>query len=972
MPDSRLVSVLLTDIEGSTRLWEDHGDAMGVVLAEHDRLLREAINAHEGTVFSTAGDSFAAEFPTAEAAVASAVDAQLATRSLVVEGEPVRVRMAVHSGEVEERDDGYFGAALNRCGRLRDAAHGGQVLVSLTAEELLGGRLPKGVSLQDLGEHRLRDLSRPQRVFQLNHPDLEAEFPPLRSLGGVSAALPVQVTSFVGRVQESADLESLLSSSRLVTVTGPGGCGKSRMALQVAADILNEFPDGARLVELARLTDPELIASTVATAVGVREHASLTILDALVGYLRSRRLLLILDNCEHLIESAADLTAHLLSRTPEIRVIATSREPLHIHGETVYRLPTLPVPAPHSDLGQVLRSDAVQLFTDRAEAANPGFLVTHENAAAVASICNHLDGIPLAVELAASASRMLSPHQINKRLTNEIQILSGGARDDVDHHRSLEIAIDWSYQLLTPDQRNAFVRLGVFAGVFSIGAAEAVCADGDDISVSILDQIVQLGDRSLLEVDETTAEIRYRMLETIRAFATARLQELPDNTQQVLAERHCRYFLSLAEEATEGPISAHTPWLAELDAATPDLRQALTWAVESHHHQYAVDLAGALGWYWWVRHQREEAVHWFQSIPLNSTEVTDRSRTRALGQAAFHLGGTGVADATDISTAREMAEESLRLARQTGDPGLIAASLVGRGGIGVQTADPQALSDLEEGLAIAQAAGDSWRQADIRNFMAHHFWNVGELETATALFEENLHVARELSDARMIGLTLGFLGHMANDRGDFDTACRLGEESLAIGHELDSYAVTANALDLLGDANYRNGDLDIARRFMEEQADLEWRTTGDEVSLAFVTLGFVGFAQGDLAAARRYFGRALTRLRDAGYSSDGVFAMRRTLWGFTLVLARQHTPNAAARLLAAVEATAELTPPPSRPPWIAHEHRQYLQLKANLEATLIPDDLQHAQEQGSAMTLDQAINYTLGFLEERAQPFAAE
>ena len=352
-------------------------------------------------MFSTAGDAFAAVFPSARGSGGGGIIAQLDTGGLVAGGQPVRVRMAVHSGEVEERDRGFFGPVLNRCARLRDAAHGGQVLVSLAAEQLLADRLPEGITLLDVGEHRLRDLSRPERVFQLCHPDLESEFPPLRSLAGLSTNLPIQVTSFVGRVQESAELEKLIRGSRLVTVTGAGGCGKSRLAVQVAAEMLDEFADGVWLVELASLSGPGLVGADGGDRAGDAGTTGFPPIDDAHRVSASKTVLLVVDNCEHLIGPVADMVAHLLSHTEGVRVVATSREPLHIRGETVYQLPTLPVPEPDDDWDTLVRTDSVRLFAERADAAHPGFRVTHDNAPAVASICTHLDGIPLAVELAA-------------------------------------------------------------------------------------------------------------------------------------------------------------------------------------------------------------------------------------------------------------------------------------------------------------------------------------------------------------------------------------------------------------------------------------------------------------------------------------------------------------------------------------------------------------------------------------------
>jgi predicted ATPase/class 3 adenylate cyclase len=964
MGDVRLVPVLFTDIEGSTQAWEDDPGEMSAVLAEHDRLMREAIAAQGGEVFSTAGDSFAARFPAALAALQAAVDAQIAAGHLAVKGHPVRARMAVHAGEVEKRDGGWFGPALNQCARLRDVAHGGQVLVSAVAEQLVADRLPDAISLENLGQHRLRDLSRPQRVFGVHHPDLDAGFPPLRSLGATN--LPVQVNSFVGRVQELTELQRLICNSRLVTVVGAGGCGKSRLAVHVAAEMSGEFPDGMWLIELAALTNPGLLAATVAAAVGVGQQPGRDVVESLVGFLRSRKLLLVVDNCEHLIESAADLIRDVLRSTAEVRVVTTSREPLHIRGETVFHLAPLPIPAPGDDQNGVLSSDGVRLFVERAEMANPQFRLTQDNGETLAGICTRLDGIPLALELAASMTRLLPLDLINQRLGDRFRLLTGETRDDLDHHRTLEAAIDWSYGLLTPDQQTFFERIAVFAAPFSMEAAEAVCPDDDTLKT-----IVQLADRSLLEIEETPPGVRYRMLETIRAFATTRLQEQPDEARQALHQRHYRYCLTLAEQATEGPLSADAPpeWLPQLDAVTPDLRQALAWAIETGRDQCAVDLAGALGWYWHVR-GRTEAGHWFQQVPLHSADTTVRSRTSSMRWAAHHLAGAGGADAPDISMARQLAEESLRLARRIGDPSLISASLGVLGHIGFAIGDPQTVQVLEEGLTVAQQAGDPWRQVMCRNLLAHHLDQEGHIhrrtqliDQARALWEENLHTARRLSDDRMMGLTLGFLSRAAQWFHDLDEAGRLAEESLDISRRLDDHSVINNALIYLANTAYLKGDYETAKTLIRQAVDVTWRATGEEGIDHEWGLGIVAYAQGDYRLANEHFYRffrAASSVLPSPVTGLSMFYLRRAIWGFGRVLAREGSLRQASVLFAAIEAAEQ-----ALPPWIdqVREPADYQRCLDLIRTGLQPEMLREAHERGAAMTLGEAAEYALRFLE---------
>jgi predicted ATPase/class 3 adenylate cyclase len=957
----RLVSLLFADVEGSDRLWEAHPEA----IAEHERSLRAIARTHGGRVFSTGDDCFAAVFPSVRSAAEAAVAAQSAARSLEVDGEPLLLRMAVHSGEVEERDHGFFGPALNRCGRLREAAHGGQVLVSAAAAALLSDPLPDRISLLDLGEHRLRDLSRPRRVFQLCHPELPDEFPTLRSLGGFSSNLPVQVTSFIGRAGESAELADAIRDSRLVTDVGAGGCGKTRLAIQVAAGMSTEFPDGVCLIELAPLSDPELVESAVGAALGLQQQPGSGMLDALAGFLRSRELLLLVDNCEHVVEAAADLVGHLLSATPSIRVLATSREPLRVRGEAIYQLRPLAVPERGADWEGLAGSDGVRLFADRAASANPGFRLSPDNAAAVAGVCTRLDGIPLALELAASTTRFLTPEQIEVRLDDRFRLLTGGARDDFDHHRTLEAAIEWSYGLLDPEHQRLFEALSVFAGPFDIEAAEAVCrpAAGPDV----LGGVGLLADRSLLEFEEAVSGVRYRMLESIRAFAAERLERQPDDLGERLRWGHCRHFLTLAGKVTEGPISADAPpaWLAELDAVTPDLHRALAWATGGRRDQCAVDLAGSLGWYWHLRRRGVEATHWLQSIPIDSPDVTLRSRVRALRFAALHLTNIISGGADDFPRARDAARRSLELARQAGDPELTAACLHQVGIIGVLGGDPDAAGVLEEGMAIAGEAGDEWRQVLIRNMLAHHYHHAGRLEgdaaaieRARALWEENLREARRLGDDRTTAMTLGFLCHIVRTH-DPGEARRLAEESLEIGRRLDDHGALNNALSYVGDAAYLMGDLEAARAAERELAELTWRTLGEEDEMVYLALGVIDYAEHDHASARANFGRALELMDPSPASVWGALNLRRVLWGLGRVLAREGALRESAVLFAAVESADH-----AHPPWIdeVREPADYRECIRLIEEGLGSDGREAAYRWGEALSLEQAVEFALGVL----------
>lgn len=465
-------------------MWEEAPDLMPKTIERHDEIALSVIENNGGRVVKSRGegDSVFAVFPRASEAVAAAAKLQVALRTEPWPAKtPIKVRMALHTGEAQERDEDYYGAPVNRCARLRAIAHGGQIVVSLTTEELVRDGLKGGVSLKDLGLHRLKDLSRPEQVFQVLHPELPEDFPPLRSLDALPNNLPQQLTSFIGREQVIAEVLDIFKHTRLLSLTGSGGAGKTRLALQVAADLLEDYEDGVWLIELAVLADPNLVAQSVATTIGVREEPGRPILATLTDFLKAKKVLLVLDNCEHLLSACATLCDHLLRACPGLYILATSREGLNIAGETTYRVPSLGLPDPRAQqaISDLVQVEAVRLFVERAQAAQPGFQVNEQNAASLAQLCVRLDGIPLAIELAAARVKALSVDQINQRLDDRFRLLTGGSRTALPRQQTLRALIDWSYDLLTPEEQTLLRRLSVFAGGWTLEAAEAVCADSD-------------------------------------------------------------------------------------------------------------------------------------------------------------------------------------------------------------------------------------------------------------------------------------------------------------------------------------------------------------------------------------------------------------------------------------------------------------------------------------------------------------
>jgi predicted ATPase/class 3 adenylate cyclase len=560
---SGMVTFLFTDIEGSTPLWEHEPEQMRLALARHHAILHTVIAAHAGQAYKTIGDAFQAAFVFPMQAVAAALAAQRALAAQDWEtSQPLRVRIGVHVGPAAAAGNDYTTThTLNRVARIMSFGHGGQILLSVEVADLVRRDLPTDVTLRDMGKQRMKGLTHLEHLFQVVAPDLPATFPPLMTLDTFRTNLPAQLTSFVGREQAITDVTQLLTTSRLVTLTGPGGTGKTRLALQVAAGVLEAYSDGVWLIELAPLSDAALVPQAVATALGLREDASRPILATLTDFLSARNLLLIIDNCEHVVEACAQLAGALLRGCPNVHILASSRETLGIAGEAPFRVPSLATPDPRRlpPIEMLTQYEAVRLFVERAAAVLPGFRLTHDNASAIAQVCSRLDGIPLALELAAARVTVLRVEQIAARLDDRFRLLTGGSRTAVPRQQTLRALIDWSYDLLAEAERVMLQRSSVFVGGWTLEAAEAVCAgDGLDHD-EVLDVLAQLVNKSLVVADrEQGQETRYRLLETIRQYALERLVESGKRMPCNGGTRNIAYYSSRPDNQTsQTPQTSH-------------------------------------------------------------------------------------------------------------------------------------------------------------------------------------------------------------------------------------------------------------------------------------------------------------------------------------------------------------------------------------------------------------------------------
>jgi predicted ATPase/DNA-binding SARP family transcriptional activator len=857
------VTFLFTDIEGSTALLQDLGERYADALTTHRRLLRRAFARHGGSEIDTQGDAFFIAFPSARDAVRAAHDAQQALAAEPWPDRQVRVRIGIHTCEARPTEEGYVGVGVHRAARICAAGHGGQVLVSHTTHELLAEEPLEEVSLRDLGPHRLKDLAQPERIFQLVAEGLEEGFPPLDTLDGRATNLPTQLTPLIGRERELAQVRDRLAADeiRILTLTGSGGTGKTRLALQAAADSLGFFASGTFFVALAPLANAELVLPTIAQVLGLRVPRGQALGQFLADYFAERKLLLVLDNFEHVVAAAPDV-ARLLAAAPGLKVLATSREPLHVSGERALPVPPLEMPEADAGWEALAVNEAAALFVDRAQAIRPDFDLTEANAPAVAAICRKLDGLPLAIELAAARIPLFPPAALLARLDERLAVLTGGARDRPGRHQTLRATLDWSYELLSAPRRRLFARLAVFAGGWTLEAAETVC-DGD---LDVVDGLASLIDKSLVRLEGSEEEPRFAMLETIREYGLEKLRQLGE--ERAVRDRHLAWSLAFAERAEpELRGTEQKAWLDRLHAELDNFRAALDWS-RSHDPEACLRLASALLEFWVVRADWSEGREWIEQALSVAADIDPAVRMKALRAVAE------LADVlSDYPSSTRYYEESLEIARALGNPRGIAEAVRGlaheraRVGLPVETQRPL----LEEAVEIYRALGD---EPSLARSLGGIAWTERDLRRGRELKEEALAIYRRLGNRESVGWALLQAGVYAQYVGDFSAAGTAYGEARSIGEELGYTRMIARACDLLGTKALWQGELDEARRFYERSVPL-WRECGHRNGLAdsLRGLGTVARLEGDLEAATSLFEESLEVCREIGYRAGEAHAL---------------------------------------------------------------------------------------------------
>jgi predicted ATPase/class 3 adenylate cyclase len=962
---SGTVTFLFTDIEGSTRLAQQYPEAMPRLMARHNEILSQSIQAHEGYVYEIAGDSFCGAFSASIDAVAAALEAQQCLHNESWSPAPIKVRMGIHTGTVKLNDQNtYTGyATLALAQRVMSAGHGGQVLLSGATRELVRDSLPQHTELVDLGERRLKDLLRPERLYQLNALGLPAKFPPLNSLDAFPNNLPMQLTTFVGREKEIAEIKQELADHRLVTLTGSGGTGKTRLSLQVAADLLDQFPHGTWFVELAPLTDPELISQTILATLGVNEQPGWPPIELLKEYLHGKRLLIILDNCEHLIEASAKVTDILLNAAPDLKILASSREALRLKGELGYPVPSLSLPDIKRlpVLEQFSQYEAVRLFIDRASLVSPHFVVDAENAPFLAQICHRLDGIPLAIELAAARVKVLTVEQISKRLDDRFRLLTGGSRTALPRQQTLRALIDWSYDILSENEQVLLRRLSVFAGNWTLEAAEAVCA-GDAVSkediqsYDVLDLLSQLVNKSLVMVIEELqssekflspkSPLRYRMLETIRQYGREKLLEVGEGT--TIRDGHFNYYLQTAQQILPeffGP--NELVWLVWLDHEWDNLRAAVEWSMETRPHD-GLELVNCLG-YLFLANQDNlmEMRNWLLEL---TSHPANSARTASKARGWLHWSWYANANSESSARIQSMIEEAVSIYEELGDQnglahGYLAAALA------ADTLET-GLASFEKALTLLHETNDKISTA----FALLYFGWLIETQDYTrklAALEESLSIYRELGFLSGIIETLKQLGALAIREGNFELAHLRLDEALSIlqGHA----SILGNSITMsydLGDLAYYEGNYELAQIYYENC--LAWANQkGLALSEVWANarLGYLYTRLGERENAQFYYREALIPYQK-GKTRVGVLF---TVEGFASLAVCEHQWGKAIKLFSWAskqrENNGELRPPVEQ----VSVDRDLAAIRDHLTDT----EIARLASEGNAMTTDQAITLAL-------------
>jgi len=848
------VTFLFTDIEGSTKLAQDFPDKLQAALLLHHEILQQAIESNNGYVFEIVGDAFCCSFESADDAVKAGVDSQLSLSQVNWEEPVLKIRIGIHSGNTEWNGKSYMGyITLARTARVMSSAYGEQIIISNTTYEQCSDRSVRikklNISFRDLGERRLKDVIQPIRIYQVLSPGLREDFPPLKTLDARPNNLPVQLTSFIGREKEISDVKKLLAGTRLLTLLGPGGTGKTRLSLQTAADLIDEFENGVWITELAALLDPFLLPNLIMETLGIKEEPGKTPENILIDNIKKKEILLILDNCEHLIEACSALAEKLLQNSQKMKIIATSREALRCEGEITHKVLSLSHPDPAKKISpiQLSQYEAVRLFIERALALNPNFRVSNENAPALAQICFQLDGIPLAIELAAVRIKVLPVEKICEKLDDRFRLLTGGKRTALPRQQTLKAMIDWSYGLLTDEEKIFWRRLSVFSGGWTLTDAEEICSDELLNKYDMLDLTNSLVEKSIIQYMESS--FRYKMLETIKQYGYEILKDSGEG--MMFKNRHLNYYLNLCEEAVPDFNGAKArSWFRRFDEEYPNIQSALSRAVDENLNEDGHRLAGAMTKYWDMRGHLTEASSWLEKLLQNNEGVS-----KLLIANTYRNAGMFATQQGKNLIALKFIEESLLIYRELGDKNGLSISLNTLGLIESDLGNlKRSRSILEENLKIKRELNQELGISSALNSLGLIVLAEGDTENAEKYFRESFDIAKKIENDEYIGIGLNNLGQVYAIRGDYEKSKIYFDEGLKTDRETGNKNGMCISLINIGVLALQNDDYKTAQDYLEEALTLS-REIGNNIGYLYslVSLGQLSFKKEEMTMAKKYF-----------------------------------------------------------------------------------------------------------------------
>ena len=972
------LSLLFTDIEGSTNLLRSLGAGYRTLLAEHRRVLRDAFAAHGGTVLHSEGDALFVTFADPSSAILGAIDGQVALANATWPADShVRVRMGIHVGEVTiDEDDDYVGLAVHQAARISAAAHGGQVLTSKAIQAQAEQRVPPEVLLKPIGRFRLKDFPEPQDLFQLHHPDLQGDFPAPRTAPGARHNLPKAISSFIGRDRDVAELAELLETARLVTLTGPGGCGKTRLAIEAASASFPVRPDGIWFVDLAPVSDRELVLSVAANAMGVQESRA-SADSALIDLLSTGRPLVILDNCEHLIPTCAELTEKWLSACPGLTILVTAREPMGVAGETIRRVGGLQLA---SDTDARESSEAVQLFIERARRHEPEFEYGDEELAEIAQLTDRLDGIPLAIEMAAALVGTLSVGEILSRLDDRFRLLTGGGGRDLGRQQTLLATVDWSHDLLSEPERVLLRRLSVMSGSFSLEDVEAVCVGEGIDRAEVVTLLRRLVATSWVMRERSGDRAAFRLLETSRQYALDKL--VSSSEAQTFRSKHCEWFTDLAETGAAwmlgGPDQAL--WFDRIEWELDNFRTALAWSLGDGDPALGLRLGAALSRFWEVRGHWAEGLGWLEDALTGAPDADDVLRGRALVAAsflAFYRGQLesarsmvtdGLAAAVrahdkptearglrfeavieqrmgDRASAIDSANKAVELSRAHGAAADLAFALQVLGRLLADDDRDEARARYEEGLEVARKAEDAVSQIYLLYALGRLHVRAGDNDRARELYTEALDLSQQVGERWMAMNVLVGLSYVSED---IDAGPAL-EEMVGVLRQTGNRMMQIVWLRQLAHRRRMEGDLDGAKRAVDEALEIvkEEGTPEATVLGQYILASHLDEAERDYPGALREFRGGLRAAHCQGSEWETTFG----LTGVARMLANNGENERAALLLGAAAAMQEKVGMHPQGPR-AKAQRNVIEV---LGGALGGAELQRLRTEGGAMSLDEAV-----------------